>query len=127
MQDRLLFEYSVLRLMPRVEREEFLNVGVILYCSARTFLQCRYEVNRQRIDSLCEKVDYADLLDRLEAFTRICNGSDGSGPIGELPLPSRFRWLTANRSTILQSSGIHPGLCLDPEETLNKLFAELVK
>jgi hypothetical protein len=127
MQDRLLFEYSVLRLMPRVEREEFLNVGVILYCSARTFLQCRYEVNRQRIDSICEKVDYADLLDRLEAFTRICNGSDGSGPIGELPLPSRFRWLTANRSTILQSSGIHPGLCLDPEETLNKLFAELVK
>ena len=127
MQDRLLFEYSVLRLMPRVEREEFLNVGVILYCSARNFLQCRYEINRQRIESLCEKVDYADLLDRLEAFTRICNGSQGSGPIGELPLPSRFRWLTANRSTILQSSGIHPGLCLDPEETLNKLFAELVK
>jgi len=127
MQDRLLFEYSVLRLMPRVEREEFLNVGVILYCSARDFLKCRYEINSQRIDSFCEKVDHADLLDRLEAFTRICDGSHGSGPIGELPLPSRFRWLTANRSTILQSSGIHPGLCLDPEQTLNKLFVELVK
>ena len=127
MQDRHLFEYAVLRLVPRVEREEFLNIGVVLFCPGKDFLECRFDVNKEKISAFYDDLDLQDLEDRLNAFEKVCRGNVDSGPIGQLNAASRFRWLSAYRSTILQTSRIHPGLCKDPDETLGKLFDQLVK
>ena len=126
MQQSNLFEYAVVRVVPRVEREEFLNVGVIVYCPKLKFLQTLYTINEDRLEIFCKQIDKQELKQNLEAFERICNGSANAGPIGKLDAPSRFRWLTATRSTILQTSKVHPGFCIDPLETLNKLYAQLV-
>ena len=126
MQQSNLFEYAVVRVVPRVEREEFLNVGVILYCAKLNFLKTLYTINEDRLEIFCKQIDKQELKQNLEAFERICNGSANAGPIGKLDAPSRFRWLTATRSTILQTSKVHPGFCIDPLETLNKLYAQLV-
>jgi hypothetical protein len=126
MQEKHLFEYAVIRVVPCVEREEFLNVGVIVYCPAQGYLQTVYELNEKRLCSFSEKVEVEELQERLRAFTRICAGGADGGTIGKLPLASRFRWLTATRSTVVQTSAVHPGLCLDPQETLLRLYAQLV-
>ncbi|MDO6391694.1 DUF3037 domain-containing protein [Pontibacter sp. BT731] len=126
MQERHLFEYAVIRVVPRVEREEFLNVGVILLCSSQGFLQIRYTLNEARLQAVFGELDMEELRARLQAFEKVCAGRREGGPIGQLGTASRFRWLTANRSTIVQTSAVHPGLCLDPAETLNKLHRELV-
>src|SRR3954470_11096975 len=127
MQDKHLFEYSIIRVVPRVEREEFLNVGVILYCAEENFLKTKCELNKGKLSVLCDDLDFEDLEKRLYVFEQICKGSEESGSIGKLPIASRFRWLTAARSTIVQTSPVHPGLCSDAEETLGKLYEELVK
>ena len=122
-----LFEYAVLRVVPRVEREEFLNVGVILYCSAQGFLQTRCHLPEVRLQALAAPgLDLDDLRARLQAFERICQGRKQGGPIGQLPVASRFRWLTAMRSTIVQTSAVPPGLCEDAAATLDKLYEQLV-
>jgi len=127
MPDKHLFEYAVLRVVPRVEREEFLNVGVILYCASQGFLQVRFAVPEARLLAFANApLDLADLHERLRAFERICAGRRAGGPIGQLAVASRFRWLTAMRSTIVQTSAVHPGLCTDPSATLNRLFDQLV-
>jgi Protein of unknown function (DUF3037) len=126
MPDNLLFEYAVIRVVPHVEREEFINVGVILYCSARKFLQTRFVLKEQRLKSLCETIDVEELRSYILSFERICAGGEDAGPIGKLTLPERFRWLTASRSTILQTSPVHPGLCTEPEEMLESLFQKMV-
>jgi hypothetical protein len=126
MQGKHLFEYAVIRVVPRVEREEFLNVGVVLYCAKENFLRTLYEVNIQRLSVFCWQLDVTELKQRLDAFKHICTGSPEGGPIGKLPLASRFRWLTAARSTIVQTSPVHPGLCRIAEETLYKLYTQLV-
>jgi hypothetical protein len=126
MQENHLFEYAVIRVVPRVEREEFLNVGVILYCSAKKFLQCKFELDETRLRSLSREIDLEDLRTYVTSFERICKGGKEGGPIGALTIPERFRWLTATRSTILQTSKVHPGLTSNPEQTLTKLFTELV-
>ncbi|GAB2791330.1 hypothetical protein HNQ93_003462 [Hymenobacter luteus] len=127
MPEKHLFEYAVLRVVPRVEREEFLNVGVILYCSSRGFLQARFEVPEARLRAFAgETLDLDELAERLRSFERICGGRKEGGPIGQLPVASRFRWLTATRSTIVQTSPVHPGLCHDPADTLNHLYSQLV-
>jgi hypothetical protein len=126
MPDNLLFEYAVIRVVPHVEREEFINVGVILYCSARKFLQTRFVLNESRLKSLCETIDVEELRSYILSFERICAGGEDAGPIGKLTLPERFRWLTASRSTILQTSPVHPGLCTEPGEMLEKLFEKMV-
>ncbi len=122
-----LFEYAVVRVVPRVEREEFLNAGVVVYCPAQQFLETRYEVSEARLRAFAGGLDLADLAARLGAFDRICRGRPGGGPIGELPLAARFRWLTATRSTVVQTSPVHPGLCLNAAETLIRLHAQLVQ
>ena len=124
-----LFEYAVLRVVPRVEREEFLNVGVVLYCRAQNFLACRAELPEGRLRALAGPAnpDLTELTARLRAFEKICQGRREGGPIGQLGLAERFRWLTATRSTVLQTSPVHPGLCHDAPATLNRLFAELVE
>jgi hypothetical protein len=126
MQDKHLFEYAVIRLVPRVEREEFLNVGVILYCKDLQFVQCRYTLDKKRIESFCADFDCKELEDHLESFEWICNGDPKGGSIAQLDVASRFRWLTATRSTIVQTSNVHPGFSENPEKTLEKLHKEMV-
>ena len=126
MHDMHLFEYAVIRVVPRVEREEFVNVGVIVYCAAQGFLQTRYNVPAGRLAAFPNVPDPAEIEERLQAFVRICGGPKTGGPIGQLPIASRFRWLTAIRSTVVQTSAVHPGLCADPQQTLDRLFDQLV-
>jgi len=122
-----LFEYAVLRVVPRVEREEFLNVGVILYCKAQGFLQARFLLPEARLRAFAHELDLAEITARLQAFERICQGKPAGGPIGRLPVAERFRWLTATRSTVVQTSPVHPGLCDNAAETLARLHAQLVE
>lgn len=126
MQENQLFEYAVIRIVPRVEREEFLNVGVILYCPKQKFLQVKYDLNKKRIEHFCSELDINDLEEHLKTFEIVSSGGKDAGPIGKLSIAERFRWLTATRSTIVQTSKVHPGFCTDPGETLIKLFNQLV-
>ena len=126
MQEKQVFEYAVIRVVPRVEREEFVNIGVILYCSKQKFLQARYQVDEARLQAFCNGLDLVELKEHLCSFERICNADKDAGPIGKLDTASRFRWLTATRSTILQTSKVHPGMTEDALVTLNKLFEQLV-
>ena len=126
MQEKNLYEYAVIRIMPRVEREEFINVGVVLYCAGNKFLQALYEVNTPRTIAFCETCDTSEIEQYLKAFELICKGEGNAGPISLLPAAARFRWLTATRSTVVQTSKVHPGMCKDPAEMLQKLFKNLV-
>lgn len=126
MPDKHLYEYAIIRVVPRVDRQEFINVGVILYCQAQGFLQTRYELNENRLHALWPNLDLPELHERLRAFERVCAGRKEGGPIGQLPLSGRFRWLTAARSTVVQTSPVHPGLCESAADTLSRLYHELV-
>ncbi len=126
MQENQLFEYAVIRIVPRVEREEFLNVGVILYCPKQKFLKAKFHLNEKRITHFCDQLDMNEIEEHLKTFQFISAGKKDAGPIAQLPTAERFRWLTATRSTIIQTSKVHPGFCDDPEKTLNKLFDKLV-
>ncbi len=121
-----LFEYAIIRIVPRVEREEFLNVGVVLYCAGQKFLQAKFELDKPRLNAFSEKLDIAEVEDYLNAFGRICKGDKDSGAIGKLPTAERFRWLTATRSTVVQTSKVHPGLCDDAAEMLERLYTQMV-
>jgi hypothetical protein len=126
MQGLHLFEYAVIRVVPRVEREEFINVGVILYCAKQKFLQAVFALDEERLTAFSNQLDVQAITGNLNAMEQICTGSKESGPIGQLDLPSRFRWLTATRSTVVQTSKVHPGFCMHAGETLNRLLAEQV-
>lgn len=126
MQEKYLFEYTVLRVVPKVEREEFLNVGVVVYCPQKKFLQVMYHLNGERIKAFACELDIPEIGQYLQAFENICAGTKDSGPIGKLPVAERFRWLTATRSTVVQTSKTHTGLCEDPKETLERLYKQLV-
>lgn len=126
MQEKHLFEYAVIRVVPRVEREEFINAGIILYCPGQRFLKVLYHIEESRVRALCKKADIDQLNAYLIAFEQICVGGKMGGFIGSLPIASRFRWLTATRSSVVQSSKVHPGFCVDAEATLKKLFEDLV-
>lgn len=121
-----LFEYAVIRVVPRVEREEFMNVGVILYCRAQGFLQTKFDLNETRLRAFSADLDLAIVHERLGAFQKIGAGRAEGGLIGQLAVAERFRWLTATRSTVVQTSPVHPGLCADAGETLTRLFEQLV-
>jgi hypothetical protein len=126
MQGNYLFEYAVIRIVPRVEREEFLNVGIILYCKDQQFLHARFHLNEEKLLACCGWMDIALLKDYLLSFEKICKGEKGASPIAELDIASRFRWLTATRSSVLQTSKVHPGFTNDPAETLERLHEQLV-
>lgn len=127
MQEKHIFEYASIRVVPRVERGEFINVGVIVFCKSLGYLDMRFLVDETRLRALHEGIDVEDIRCHLDAFQKICKGDPSGGPIAQLDQPSRFRWLTAKRSTILQSSEVHPGLCTSPGDVLEKLFNELVE
>lgn len=126
MQEKYLFEYAVIRLVPRVEREEFLNVGIILYCAGQKFLQVKYYLDEDRLKTFCPETDLEEVRKNLDAFCQISRGEPEGGSIAKLDPASRFRWLTATRSTVLQTSKVHPGFCDDAAETLGRLFEEMV-
>lgn len=126
MQERSVFEYAVIRIVPKVERLEFFNVGVILYCGPQKFLGTRISVNQEKLKAF-GKIDCDELDHYIHAFEQISAGGKAGGPIGQLPIADRFRWLTATRSTIVQTSHVHPGLCLDAGEMLDRLFDQLVR
>lgn len=126
MQKNQLYEYAVIRFVPKVEREEFLNVGIILYCKQEGFLQAKYSLNKQRIVAFSDEIDLEELEIYLQTWQKICAGSKAGGTIGQLPTASRFRWLTATRSTVVQTSKTHPGFCTNAQETLDCLFEKLV-
>lgn len=126
MQEKHLFEYAVIRVVPCVEREEFLNVGVIVYCARQGFLQTLFSLKEERLCAFSGKVDVEELHECLRAFELVCAGGKAGGPIGQQPIAARFRWLTATRSTVVQTSAVHPGLCTDAAETLDHLYRQLV-
>jgi hypothetical protein len=126
MPQEYLFEYAIIRVVPRVEREEFLNIGVILYCAKQQFLQARYLIDENRLMASFPKIDIVEITDHICSMERICLGNSEAGPIGKLDIASRFRWLTATRSTIIQTSKVHPGFCGNAADTLEKLFKQMV-
>jgi len=126
MQEQQLYEYAVIRFVPDVAREEFINVGVILFSKRKHYIKIRYQVNKNKIQFLAPETDFEILQANLDAFEKICTGAKDGGPIASLGVPERFRWLTAVRSASLQTSRPHPGFATDLDATLEKLFQELV-
>lgn len=120
------FQYAVLRLVPRVEREEFLNVGVIVFCRSRRFLRARVALDPRRIRALAPDIDLGSVQEHLDARVRVAAGEPDAGPIAALSESERFHWLVAPSSTMIQTSSVHSGLCDEPEAVLDRLFAQLV-
>ena len=127
MTDRCTFDYAVLRLVPRVELEEFFNVGVILSCPAFKFLESRIAVNESLLRCFDPELQLTTVNQYLDVIPRICAGDEQAGPIARLTQRERFYWLTAQRSTIIQSSPVHTGLTEDPKSTLEHLFSKYVR
>jgi len=121
------FDYAIIRVVPRVERGELVNAGVILFCLERDFLQARVEVNEPRLLALWPEIDLELVRQHLEAIPKICAGSPDAGPIARLSLRERFHWLVAPRSTMIQVSPVHTGLCDPPERALDELFSQMVR
>ncbi len=121
------FDYAVIRVVPRVEREEFLNAGVILFCLERRFLAARVELDRERLRALAPEVDLAVVEAHLAAVPRVAAGGEGSGPVGRLSQRERFHWLVAPRSTVIQVSPVHAGLCEEPGAALEHLMDRMVR
>ena len=126
MQDNHLYEYAVIRVVPRVEREEFLNIGIIMFCKKAKFIKVLFHLNEARIQALSADFDFDQLKCNLTALEKITKGAKDGGPIAEFDIPERFRWLTAIRSSAIQTSRPHPGMCEDLEKTIQRLFEELV-
>lgn len=121
------FEYAVLRAVPRVDRGEFVNVGVMLYCQAHDFLSARCHVDAGRLRALDDDVDITAIEAALDAIRAACAGASDAGPPGEGPPGSRFRWLASPRSTVVQAGPIHTGLTADPGGELDHLLERLVR
>lgn len=122
-----LFDYAVVRVVPRVEREEFINAGVILSCPAQKFLEARIELDADRLKIFAPMLDAETVRHYLDAIPRICAGDESAGMIGRLTQRERFYWLTAQRSTIIQCSPVHTGFCADARERLEHLLDKIVR
>ncbi len=127
MQEQHLYEYAIIRVVPRVEREEFINVGVVICHWKRNFLACKIHLDDKKLLMLDPQADVDMIQLNLASFEKICAGSANGGNIASMDLASRFRWLTAVRSSIIQTSRPHAGSAEDLEKTLEKLFAENVR
>lgn len=126
MSERRAFDYVIVQVVPRVERDERLNVGVILFCPTTGYLGCRIALDEERLRALAPDVDLAALESQLEAVRAVAAGTAGAGPIAGLPPSERFHWLSAPRSTIVQPTSPHAGLCDDPAAALEHLFQTVV-
>jgi hypothetical protein len=123
---RSSYDYALLRVVPRVEREEFVNAGVILFCLERDFLGAKVGLDPARLKALDPTADLALIEEHLAVVPRICAGGADAGPIGRLTARERFHWLVAPRSTVVQVSPVHVGLCGEPEAALAEIFARMV-
>jgi hypothetical protein len=122
------FDYAIVRIVPRVEREEFVNAGVVLHAPTRRFLSCAIgDAGVIARANALAPFDVAAVTEQLDAFRAICAGERDAGPIAQLPGADRFHWLVAPRSTIVQTSPVHGGVCDDPADALRRLFARLVE
>jgi hypothetical protein len=122
MQDKFVFKYAIIRIVPKVEREEFFNVGVIVFCKRKKFLDIKYNISEDKLKAFSSEIKLELLNDYLKAWKLVCEGNSASGKIGQLELSERFGWLTASRSTIIQSSKTYSGLESDPEKALEDIF-----
>ncbi len=127
MRDHYPYDYAVFRVVPRVEREEFVNVGVIVSCPAKDFLEARIELDEQRLMALDSGLDVESIRAHLATIPAICAGGEQAGPIGQLSQRERFHWLVAPRSTTIQTSAVHTGSCKDPTEVLEHLLNTMVR
>jgi hypothetical protein len=121
------YDYAVIRIVPKVDREEFINAGIILSCEEKEFLYAKIEIDEKRIKVISPDFDIETAKTHLDAINAICIGGKDAGTIGQLSQRQRFHWLTSPRSTIIQTSAVHSGYCKDPVETLNHLFEKMVK
>ena len=127
MHDHCPYDYAIIRVVPKVEREEFINVGVIVSCPARGFLEARIDVDEQRLRALDATLDIDSLRLHLATIPAICAGGEQAGPIGQLSQRERFYWLSAPRSTVIQISPVHTGLCKNPTAILEHLLDTMVR
>lgn len=127
MQELLVYEYAVIRIVPRVEREEFINVGIIIFCKSKKVIECAVSLKKEKVFSLYAEVDMDEIEQNLQAFQAIAAGDRLSGSnIALLDEASRFRWLTAARSTVIQCSKVHPGLTANTEGLAHALLEKMV-
>lgn len=126
MQGKHLYEYAIIRVVPRVEREEFINVGIIIFSKYQKYIKMRYELNEKKLQSLYEDIDIEAIEYTLKSFEKIASGAKDGGLIAEYDIPERFRWLTAVRSSCIQTSRPHSGFSENLDKTAEKLFKELV-
>lgn len=122
-----LYEYAVIRLVPKVEREEFFNIGLIMFSKKEKFIKVEFHICPEKFSLMRSKLDYGEVKQSLENFQKIAAGDSTGGPIAQLDIPERFRWLTAVRSAVVQTSRPHPGKTKDLEGTFERLFEELVR
>ncbi len=127
MPNKFRYDYAVVRVVPKVDREEFINAGVILSCPDLSFLEARINLNETRLLSFDPTVDLELVRKHLSAIPTICSGGEEAGSIGQLPQRQRFHWLVAPRSTIIQTSPVHTGRCEDPTKALEHLLAKIVQ
>ena len=127
MHERFVFDYAVVRIVPRVDRGELLNAGVIVFSPTAGFLDCRIELDHARLLALAPSIDIAVVESYLEAIPKICAGGGEAGSIGDLPQRARFHWLVAPRSTVIQTSAVHSGVHEDPKAALEGMFEKLVR
>jgi len=126
MQPKHLYEYAIVRVVPVVEREEFVNAGVILFCKKQKLVRMQYQLREEKILALKPNADLEEIQKNLEAFCKIAAGEKNGSPIAQLDPAERFRWLTAVRSASIQTSRPHPGICTDLEKTFQALFEDMV-
>lgn len=120
------YDYAIIRVVPLVERGECMNIGVIVFCRTQRFLDMLIHFDEQRLLAFAPALDRDFVQQQIEYFMRVCRGGDGSGPIGQFSQAERFHWLVSPRSTVVQTSPVHCGMCSDPASTLEKLLRELV-
>jgi len=121
------YDYAVIRVVPRVERGEFVNVGIVLSCKGGDLLEARIEIDEARLRALAPELDLETIRAHLAAFPAICAGGAAGGPIGQLSRRERFHWLTAPRSTMIQTSPVHTGRCADSMRMLERLLDTMVR
>ena len=126
MPDKHTFEFAVIRVVPKVEREEFMNVGVLVFCKRKKYLGIKFLVNEKKLTAFSEDLDVETVNQYLQAWELICKGGKPGGPIGELEVSDRYRWLSASKSTIVQCSKTHPGMSAHPENVLEDAFERFV-
>lgn len=126
MLENKIYEYAVIRLVPKVEREEFFNIGLVMFSKKEKFIRMEFHLCPDKFKLMDSKMDFEDVLQNLESFQKIANGDKDGGPVALMDIPERFRWLTAVRSSSVQTSRPHPGKSQDLEKTFGKLFEELV-